>query len=114
MSTQPWANGTHWTTSAAFDPANDSTTQARLIAFDDSRIALVRMIGESPDRNESLEIVSRTSRDVLWTKYLMSPEAPLLIKDGTDTITLLTSGGHGTVRAFVPIMTLSRERVHCE
>jgi hypothetical protein len=108
-------DGAHWRTSSAFDPESDSTTAATAIAFDESHIALVRLTGQSIiDHNESFEMVSRTARDVLWTKHLMALEPPLLIKDGIDTITLLTSGGSGTLNLFVPNMMLSRVRVRCE
>jgi hypothetical protein len=107
-------DGTHWTSSAAFDAANDSTTAAMAMAFDDSRIALVRLIGVSAERIESLEIVSSTARDVLWTKPLTALSPPLLLKHGTDTITLLTNGAHGTGSSVAPYMTLSWGRVRCD
>ena len=59
-------DGTHWTTTSAFNPDSDSTTAAMAIAFDDRHIALTRLIGQSViDHVESFEIVSRTARDVL-------------------------------------------------
>lgn len=107
-------DGMDWTTSSAFDPANDSTTAAMATAFDNSRIALVRLIGESADRVESVEIVSRTADDVLWTKRLMALTSPLLVKHGKDTITLLTDGVRRTASSLAPNMTLSWGRVRCE
>jgi hypothetical protein len=107
-------DGTHWTTSSAFDPVNDSTTAAMAMAFDDGRIALVRLIGVSADRIESLEMVSSTARRVLWTKPLTSLSPPLLLKHGTDTIILLTNGAHRTGSLIAPYMTLSWGRVRCD
>jgi hypothetical protein len=106
-------DGTHWTSSAAFDAVNDSTTAAMAMAFDDRRIALVRLIGVSAERIESLEIVSSTARDVLWTKPLTALSPPLLLKRG-NTITLLTNGAHGTAGSIAPYMTLSWGRVRCD
>jgi hypothetical protein len=107
-------DGTHWTTSSAFDFANDSTTSAMATAFDDGRIALVRLIGDSADRIESLEMLSSTARDVLWTRTSTVLSPPLLVKRGRDTITLLTTGVRRTASAIAANMTLSWGRVHCE
>jgi hypothetical protein len=107
-------DGTHWTTSGAFDRVNDSTTAAMAMAFDNRRIALLRLIGESADRIESLEMVSSTARDVLWTKPLTALSPPFLLEHGTDTITLLTDGAHRSASSIAPYMTMSWAHVRCE
>lgn len=107
-------DGTHWTTSAAFDPVNDSTTAATAMPFDDSRMVLVRLIGESADRIESLDMASSALHDVLWTKPLTALSPPELVKHGSDAITLVTDGAHRSGSSITTYMTLSIERVHCE
>ena len=108
------SDGVHWTSSSAFDSSNDSTSAATATAFDESRIALVRLVGDSADRAESLEILSRTARDVLWTKRLTALMPPLLTKHGKDTLTLLTAGVRRIAGSMTPNMTLSWLRVRCD
>jgi len=108
-------DGTHWTASSLFDAVNDSTIAATAIALDGNRLALVRLIGESFEHTESLEIVSRTGReDILWTRQLEALDPGLLIQDRTGAITLMTLGVTGNVSSPTPDPTLWMGRVRCE
>lgn len=108
-------DGTHWTTSSVFDAVNDSTVAAKAIALDGNRVALVRLIGESLEHTESLEIVTRTAReDILWTRQLKALDPGLLIQDGTAAITLTTLGVTGSISSPMPNPTMWRGRVRCE